>query len=182
MIGVFGEMVVKRGGLAAIQSLLTIKRGLVLSISNRISCFWSFYNSKWPSQDIDQMYFRIIQGARIVPCIHPLMTLSLKRATRTFDYELNEPPPKLIWSSFLYTPYKSPGHNLQLLSWGLWRCCHPQTIVLRAVRGCHSQKYNLWTFQLRWTKWLSQNCIGCVGERVGVVEVLVAFQSLSTSK
>ena len=31
------------------------------------------------------------------------------------------------------------------------------TLVLRAVRSCHIQRYNFQNFQLRWTKWLYQN-------------------------
>jgi len=39
-----------------------LKRELALSIFNRKSSFWSFYNNEWPSQDFYQMHFGKIWG------------------------------------------------------------------------------------------------------------------------
>ena len=52
----------RRRGLVALQSLLTIKRALSVSIFNRVSSFRSFYNNKWPSQNFHQTHFGKIQG------------------------------------------------------------------------------------------------------------------------
>ena len=71
------------------------------------------------------MHFEKIQG--VGEGIHPLITLKLKKSTRTLDFQSNEPILKFLQLPFLYKLYICLGHNLQLLPWGQWgRGCYPQ--------------------------------------------------------
>ena len=78
-------MEVRRGGLFPSNHFWLFKK--VLSISNRMSLFWSFYNNNWQSQN----YIWYILGKCEVCVggggIHPSITLNIK----TSDYQSNEP-------------------------------------------------------------------------------------------
>ena len=100
--------------------------------------------------------------------IHPLITLNLKKGTRTSDYRSNEPFPKFIRSSFLYIPYMPPGHNLQPLprrSWGVF-----------IIKNIISRPFN-YVEQNGYFKILIR-CVQGNGGQGGVV----ALQSFSTIK
>ena len=59
----------------------------VLSISNQISLFWSFYDNKWPSQNS----IWCILGKYEVRGIRPPITLNIKKGIRTSDYQSSVP-------------------------------------------------------------------------------------------
>ena len=57
-----------------------------------------------------------IQGVCVGEGIYPLITLNLKKGTKTSDYQSNGPNPKFLGSPFLYMPYMPPGDNLTTLA------------------------------------------------------------------
>ena len=92
-------------GLVALQSLLTIKKG--------ISPF--NFQSNVPFLNFLRELFLYE-----VPWFLLKNTLCQHRSNTTSDYQSKELPPKFIRWPFLYKPYiPPPGHNLLPLSWGL---------------------------------------------------------------
>ena len=88
-------------GLLSSQSLLTIKKG---------TSPFSFQSNKRISKFLRQqmaipkiLIYAFRENTRCNGGIHPLITLNLKKGTRTSDFQSNELPPKFIRSPF---PYK----------------------------------------------------------------------------
>ena len=127
---------------------------LTLSISNWMSCFRSFHDSKWSFQNFYQMYFGKIRG--VVGDIHSPITLGIKKGTRTSDYESNEPPPKITRSPL---SYPCPER---------WGMCRPEDIIFGPFNYVKPNSYqNFYRMCLgKWWAW----------------EGLVTLQSLSTIK
>ena len=145
----FGETVGVGGGLVARQSLPTIRKWTSPFNFQLNEPFLKFL---WKQKAISKFLLHISGKYEVWRgVIHPPITLNLKSGTKNSDYQSNEPRLKSLWPPFLQKPYMPPGHNLQPLSWGLWRGFHPQMYTFR-------------TFQLRLTKWPSQSfdwvCLG----------------------
>ena len=104
------------GGLVALQSLLTLKRALVLSISDGMNLFRSFYDNKRPSQNVYQTHFGKIGGMGGEGISPPPRSLCILKRTLKL---LVANPLSPLRSSYAHPLYKNlvcpPEHNLQPL-------------------------------------------------------------------
>ena len=66
----FGQMVSVGGGLVALQSLLTIKKGTSPFNIRSNELFSKFLRQKWSFQNFYQMYFGKIRGLCVCVCGH----------------------------------------------------------------------------------------------------------------
>ena len=109
------------------------------------------------------MHFEKIRG---VGGICPPITLILKKSTRAFDYQANEPPSE-VYTSTLSKPCKPLGYNSQPLPRGLLGA-----VILKDLIPIFFG-----------TKYLSQNFwLDVFGEMMGMGGEFVALQSHSTIK
>ena len=93
--------------------------------------------------------------------------LTLKKGTRTVDFQSNEPPFEVYTTtpSILSAPGKKIINCTLCQHWSYMPSGHNLKLLLRGLWGVSSSKrYFLSGNQLRWTKWLSQNfewmCLG----------------------
>ena len=126
-----------------------LKRVLAFSISNRVSSFWNLFDIKWPSQNLYWMHF----GKHEI--------WGKYQSFNHFEYHkghLN------VWLPIQWPP---PPQSLNDHPFYMYFIC-PQGITYNPGpegSGGYHQRHNFRTFQLSWTKWLSQNFVGmCMGK------------------
>ena len=165
-LDVFWEMVGMWRGLAPLQSLLTLKRDTSPFNFKSNEPFSKFL---WQQIAMSKfLYVAFQENTRWMwqGCIHPPITLNLRKGTRNSDYQSNEPLLKFIQSLFLYKPYIPPGHNLKPLPWGMGGAIL-EDIISRSFNYAEQNGY-------------LEILIGCIWGMVGMGGVLVALQSLLT--